>query len=208
MPSGMGAVPEEHDVAGAVTGRRHIVAVEHDRAFQDQDGLVEIIVPVELALAALPDHGGSHPVRTLGQDAGLRRRIAFDDPGGFDRPRRQIDGEIAGFNGRTIHRKTPNENVRNRKAQSGAAWRSCKVNYNLLIFPYGFRFNQSNRVAVPSDFPEEIRAKPADRAGWRMPPGPAAIRHPGSAPAPARATTDRARRLSAPTPRRPGDDAC
>ena len=75
VPSGMRTIVEEADVAGAVAGRTHRIVFKHDRAFDDQDGLVDIIEPVELPLA-------------------LRDRITLDDPGGLDRRRGQIDGDV------------------------------------------------------------------------------------------------------------------
>jgi hypothetical protein len=66
----MGAVPKENDVAGAITARSHRVAFQYDRAFEDQDGFVEIVVPVEFACAALTQHqGGGKAIGALRQRA-------------------------------------------------------------------------------------------------------------------------------------------
>src|SRR5271154_6697126 len=55
MPSGMRAIPEEDDIAGAVARGLHGIVFKNDRAFENQDRLVEIIIPVELPLGAFPD---------------------------------------------------------------------------------------------------------------------------------------------------------
>jgi hypothetical protein len=65
MPFGMCVFLEEDDVARAVAGRRHRIVFKDDRAFEDQHRLVEIVVPVEFAFGALPDHGRCEPVRAL-----------------------------------------------------------------------------------------------------------------------------------------------
>src|SRR5882724_12157643 len=62
MPFGMRAVLEEDDVARTVAGGTHGVVFKNYRALEDQDRLVEIIIPVEFALAALPDDGGGEPI--------------------------------------------------------------------------------------------------------------------------------------------------
>ena len=56
MPSRMRAIPEKDDVARDIAGRGHGIAFEHDGTVEDQHCPVEIIVPVEPAFAALPDH--------------------------------------------------------------------------------------------------------------------------------------------------------
>jgi hypothetical protein len=86
MPAGMRAIPEEDHVAGAVARRLHGVAFEHDAAFEDQDRLVEIVIPVELAGGAMPDDGGGEPVGAFRQIARAGLRIALDDPRRHDRP--------------------------------------------------------------------------------------------------------------------------
>jgi hypothetical protein len=62
MPFGMCAFLEEDNVAWAVAGRMHRIIFKDDRAFEDQDRLVEIVIPIELPFAALPDHGPCLPV--------------------------------------------------------------------------------------------------------------------------------------------------
>ena len=62
MPFGVGALLEEDNVAGTVTGWTDRIAFKDDRALEDQDRFVEIVVPVEFPFAAFPDHGPCQPV--------------------------------------------------------------------------------------------------------------------------------------------------
>jgi hypothetical protein len=87
MPFGVGTVAENDHVTDAVALRWHALALQHDRSFVDHDGLVNIIVPVELALGAGPDHGCGSAVRAGRQHVRASFRIAFKDPGWLDRRR-------------------------------------------------------------------------------------------------------------------------
>src|SRR6185312_9120051 len=107
VPSGMRAVLEEDDVAGTIAGRAHVVVLEHDPAFQYQDGLVEIIIPVELARGALPDDRRSEAIGTPRQLARRRFRLALDDPGRRDWPWCQLHIELANLNQPPRHRNPP-----------------------------------------------------------------------------------------------------
>ena len=111
MPFGMRAVFEEDDVARTMAGRAHRVVFNDARSLEDQDRLIEIIVPVEPTFATLPDHRGGEPVRALLQNAPLRDRIALDDPGQFDRFRRQIDNEVSRFDQRARHHGPQGERI-------------------------------------------------------------------------------------------------
>src|SRR6516162_6695258 len=106
MPNGMRTILEEDHVARAVAGRLDALALDHDAAVKDQDGLVEIVIPVELARGAVPDHGRGKSVRALRQHAPGRLRIALDDPGSLNRPRRQFDLGLVKFDQRARHRET------------------------------------------------------------------------------------------------------
>jgi len=63
VPFGVRAATEEDHVTDTITLRRHALAFDHDRPLEDDDGFVEIVVPVELALSAGPDQRRGGPVR-------------------------------------------------------------------------------------------------------------------------------------------------
>src|SRR5258705_14013879 len=63
MPFGVRPVAEKDHVADAIALRRHALALEHDRSFEDHDGLIDIVVPVELAFGAGPDQRAGSAIR-------------------------------------------------------------------------------------------------------------------------------------------------
>lgn len=65
MPLRVRALSEQDHIAGAIASRWQSVALQHDRSLQDHDRLVNIIVPVELAFTARPDHRPGGTTRAL-----------------------------------------------------------------------------------------------------------------------------------------------
>jgi hypothetical protein len=103
MPFGVRTVAEKDHVTDAIALRRHALALEHDRSFEDHDGLLAIVVPVELALGTGPDQGRGSAARAGPQQVRAGFRIAFKNPGWRDRRRLEIQVAMAGFNKRTLH---------------------------------------------------------------------------------------------------------
>src|SRR3984957_2307844 len=103
MPFGVRTVAEKDHVTNAIPLRRHTLALEHDRSFEDHDGLVEIVVPVELAFGAGPDQGPGSVACARRQQARASFRMAFNNPGWLDR--RRIENHLAMpcFNRREWH---------------------------------------------------------------------------------------------------------
>ena len=85
MPFGMRTLAEKDHVTDAIALRRHALTLEHDRSFEDHDGLVEIVVPLELAFGAGPDQGLDSAARAGRQRVRAGFRIAFKDAGRLDR---------------------------------------------------------------------------------------------------------------------------
>src|ERR1700722_17566506 len=104
MPSGVRTLPEKDYVTDAIARRRHALALQHDRPFEDHGGLVAIVVPVELALGAGPDQGRGSAVCASRQRTRAGFRITFKDPRWLDRRRLEVRIAMAGFNKRTRHR--------------------------------------------------------------------------------------------------------
>ena len=104
MPFDVRTVAEQDHVTDAIAPRRHALALEHDRSFEDHDGFVDIVVPVEFALGAGPDQGLGSAACAGRQLARAGFRIALKDPGWLDRRRLEIYIAMAGFNERKRHR--------------------------------------------------------------------------------------------------------
>src|SRR5260370_22814028 len=90
MPFGARTGGEQDHVPNAITLRRYDIALNHDRSFEDHDGLVEIVVPVELALGAGPDQRPVSPACAGRQKARASFRISFNDPRWLDRRELEI----------------------------------------------------------------------------------------------------------------------
>jgi hypothetical protein len=80
VPFNVRTAAEKDHVTDAIALRRHAFAFEDDRSFEDDDGLVEIVVPIEFALGASPDQGRSGSVRAGRQLVGAGFWITFNDP--------------------------------------------------------------------------------------------------------------------------------
>jgi hypothetical protein len=111
MPFGMRALAEDDDVTDAIAAWRHSRALEHNRSFDDQDRLVHVVIPVELAPGAGPNQGPRSAACTGRNRGRACLGISFDNPRWFDGRRFQIDIAMTGFNERERH-QTPRENWR------------------------------------------------------------------------------------------------
>jgi hypothetical protein len=80
VPFNVRTAAEKDHVTDAITLRRYAFAFEDGRSFEDDDGLVEIVVPTEFALGASPDQGRSSSVRAGRQLLGAGFWITFNDP--------------------------------------------------------------------------------------------------------------------------------
>src|ERR1700730_13656259 len=98
MPVGVRTFAEKDRVIDAIALRRHALALEHDRSFEDHYGLVEIVKPVELAPGAGPDQGLGRTVRAGPEHVRASFRIAFNDPGRLDWRRLELNVAMVGFN--------------------------------------------------------------------------------------------------------------
>src|ERR1700738_1882388 len=126
MPFGVRTVAKKDYVTNAIALRRHTLALEHDRSFEDHNGLVEIVVPVELAFGAGPDQGPGSVAYARRQQARASFRIAFNNPGWLDRRRLENHLAMRGFNQPERHRSPPTEiNWHGFKKHPGGA--SCRL---------------------------------------------------------------------------------
>src|SRR6202166_607863 len=103
MPFGARTFAEKDRVIDAIALRRHALALEHDRSFEDHYGLVEIVKPVELAPGAGPDQGLGRTVPAGPEHVRAGFRIAFNDPGWLDWRRLEINVAMASFNTQKRH---------------------------------------------------------------------------------------------------------
>ena len=104
MPFGVRTGAEKDHVTDAIALRRHALALEHDRSFEDHDGFVYIVVPFELAFGAGPDQGCGSAVCAVRQRTRAGFWITFKDPGWLDGLWLEIHVAMAGFNKRKRHR--------------------------------------------------------------------------------------------------------
>src|SRR5207247_3414696 len=103
MPFGVRTVAEKDHVTDAIALRWHAFALEHDRSFEDHDGLVDIVVPIELALGAGPDQCRGSAACAGRQHVRAGFRISLNDPRWLDGRRLEIHVAMAGFNRRKRH---------------------------------------------------------------------------------------------------------